>query len=89
MMLEINIFQELFMSTEVWGYLGPLALVVAGLFFVKKERVLFIFFFLIDALFAYNYLQLISTDGLYIWHSIIMLFGALFTLVYPLWGRSR
>lgn len=79
-MMEVNIFQELFLSTEIWSYFGPLAVIVAGLYFVKKERVTFVFFFLIESLIAYQYFTLISSNGWYIWHSFLMIFGILATL---------
>lgn len=85
--MEINVFQELFMSTSVWGYLGPLALVALGLFLVKKESVLFIFVLIVEFLFAYNYLALVGSTPAYAWHGFIMILGALFTLVYPVWSR--
>lgn len=86
-MMEINIFQELFLSTEVWGYLGPLALVAIGLLLVKREPVLFIFVLIIEWLFAYNYLTLVSSTPAYAWHGFILILGSLFTLVYPAWNR--
>lgn len=86
-MMEINIFQELFLSTEIWGYLGPLALVACGLFLVQREKVLFIFVLIVEWLFAYHYLELIATTPGYAWHAVILLLGSLFTLVYPLWDR--
>lgn len=84
MMQEINILEELFLSTEIWSYFGPIAVVVAGIFFVKKDKVLFFFFLLLDSLLAYHYWNLVSADGWYIWHAWIMTFGIIVTLGYAL-----
>ena len=79
-MIEINILEELFLSTEIWSYFGPLALIAIGLMAIKKERILFIFFILVHSLLAYHYFTLISSNGWYIWHSFLMIFGIIATL---------
>lgn len=85
-MLE-TILDELFLSTEVYGYLGPLIIVIAGSYLVKRDKPLFIIFFIVDALLAYHYWNLVSVDGVYIWHALIMTLGVLSTIVYPMWDR--
>ena len=37
-MQDINWFNELFYSVELWGWLGPLALVVIGGFLTNKDK---------------------------------------------------
>ena len=54
-----NIFYQLFLSTELYGYFGPLALVVAGFIITKKEKGLGIFFIIVDSLVTAQYLSLI------------------------------
>lgn len=75
-MQEINILEELFLSTEMWGIFGPLALVVIGYFVTRKENGLGIFFIIVDSLIIYQYLTMIDYE-LYLWHAIILLLGVI------------
>ena len=84
-----NIFFELFLSTQLWGYFGPLALVILGYYIAKKEVFLGILWFVVECLFIAQYLALVSATPDYWWHVYILLLGGLFTCVYPLWGRRR
>lgn len=86
-MMEINIFEELFLSTEIWGYFGPIALITAGLLLTKKDRSLGVLMFLIDCLCAYQYSVLLLTTPAYWWHFLIVLFGGILTLVPALMRR--
>lgn len=76
-MQDINWFSELFLSTEMWGYFGPLALVVIGYVIAKKERPLGIFIIIVDALILSHYLTLVSETPDYWWHIIIIMFGGI------------
>ena len=75
-MQDINIFEELFLSTDMWGYFGPLALIVVGYLITKKARELGIFFIIVDSLIIYQYLTLANYE-LYMWHVIILLLGVI------------
>ena len=86
-MMDINLFYELFMTTTMWGYLGPMSLVVIGWFLMKKDRSLGVLWFVIECLFIADYAGMIGTTPQYWWHIFILLFGGLFTCVYPLWDR--
>jgi hypothetical protein len=70
-----NIFYLLFLSTELWGYFGPVGLVIIGYILTKKERPLGIFFFIVDALVISHYLTLVEATPDYWWHTIILLLG--------------
>ena len=70
-----NIFELLFLSTEMWGYLGPVGLVVIGFLLTKKERSLGIFMIIVDSLIIAQYLALIEATPEYWWHVIILLLG--------------
>ena len=70
-----NIFELLFLSTEMWGYLGPVGLVVIGFLLTKKERSLGIFMIIVDSLLIAQYLALIEATPEYWWHVIILLLG--------------
>ena len=76
MMQEINIFEELFLSLEMWGYFGPLALVVLGFLITKREKSLGIFFIIVDSLIIWQYLNMADYE-LYMWHAIILLLGVI------------
>ena len=83
-----DLFYELFLSLEISGYFGPLGLVIIGLFVMKKDKVLGLLYFVVECLFIANYLDLVSATPDYWWHIIIILFGGLFTFVFPLWDRK-
>jgi hypothetical protein len=86
-MMEINLFEELFMTTTMWGYLGPMFLVVIGYLLAKKDRNLGVLWFIMECLFIGQYAALAVTTPQYWWHFFILLFGGLMTCVYPLWDR--
>ena len=75
-----SMFYQLFFSTNMWGYLGPIALVVIGYLLTKKERNLGIFFIIVNSLVIAQYLALIEATPDYWWHVIILLLGVLLTL---------
>lgn len=75
MMMQIDILNQLFFSTEIYSYFGPLIFIVASIFIVQKERVTYLFFFIIEALITFRYLELISSNGWYIWHAYLMVFA--------------
>ena len=72
-----GLFYELFLSLEMWGYFGPLALVVAGFVITKKEKGLGIFFIIVDSLVIAHYLTLVSATPEYWWNAIILIFGVI------------
>lgn len=82
-----DLFYELFLSPEISSYFGPLALVIIGYFIVKKDRFLGVLYFVVECLFMAQYFALVEATPDYWWHIFILLFGSLFTLVYPLWDR--
>jgi len=86
-MMEINIFQELFLSTEMWGYFGPVGLIAIGLILTKKERSLGVLMFLIDCLCMYQYSTLLEATPDYYWHMIILLLGGILTLIPSMTSR--
>ena len=74
-MQDINWFDELFLSTEMWGYFGPLALVIIGVILTQKNKELGIIFIIVDSLIIAQYLALIEATPEYWWHVIILLLG--------------
>ena len=75
--VELNIFSEIFLSSNMWGYLGPIALVVIGFLLTKKEKSLGIFMFIVDCLVISQYLSLVDATPGYWWHIIILLLGVI------------
>lgn len=74
-MQEINIFEELFLSLEIWGYFGVLSLVVIGYLLIQKEKGLGIFMIIVDSLVASRYLELVAETPDYWWHIFILILG--------------
>jgi len=82
-----DLFYELFLSPEISSYFGPLALVIIGLFVMKKDKVLALLYFIVECLFVANYLALVEATPAYWWHVLIILLGGLLTCVAPLIDR--
>jgi len=80
-------FIDLFLSTEMIGYIGPLALVVVGWWLVKKDKGLGVIAFIVQSLFIAQYHELVGATPDYWWHIFILMFGMLFTVVFQLWDR--
>ena len=72
-----SMFYQLFFSLNMWGYIGPVALVIGGYFITNKEKALGIFFIIVDSLIIATYLSLIEATPAYWWHVIIILLGEL------------
>ncbi len=80
-------FIDLFTSTDMIGYIGPMALVVLGYYMVKKDKGLGMIAFIVQSLFIAQYLELVGATPAYWWHIFILIFGMLFTVVFELWDR--
>jgi hypothetical protein len=72
-----ELFYELFLSTEISGYLGPLALVIIGSMIMKKDKALGIFVFIVECLVMAQYLALVDATPNYWWQIIILLLGVI------------
>jgi len=84
---ETGFFYDLFLSLDMWGYLGPLGLVIVGYFIAKKDPKIGILYFVVECLFVAQYLALVAVTPGYIWHAIIILLGGVFTCLGPLIDR--
>lgn len=82
-----NIFDELFHSTELWGYFGPLGLVIISILLMKKEKTLWIFFIIVDSLVIWHYLELVVSTPDYWWHIIILVLGVITCAIQPVANR--
>ena len=88
-MQDINWFSEIFLSLEMWGYLGPFALVIIGVILADRDKFLGVFWFIIECLFASRYLELIEATPDYWWHILIIIMGGLMTCILPLFTKRR
>ena len=80
-------FSDLFLSTDMIGYIGPLALVAVGYVFAKKDRGLGLIAFIVQCLVAAQYFTLIESNPAYWWHVIIILLGSVLSCVVPLMDK--
>ena len=82
-----DLFYELFLSTGISGYLGPLAIVIIGYVLMNRDKFLGVLWFVVECLFMAQYFTLIDATPDYWWQIFILMFGGLFTCIYPLWDR--
>jgi hypothetical protein len=87
MLQDVNLFYELFLSTEMWGYLGPFLVVYIGYLLAKKDLFLTVLWFVVECLLVANYLTLVAETPGYWWHIFILMLGGLFTCLYPMFDR--
>lgn len=80
-------FEDLFLSTDMIGYIGPLAIVVVGYVLAKKDKGLGLIAFIVQCLIAAQYFALVDATPAYWWHVIIILLGSILTCVVPLIDR--
>jgi hypothetical protein len=72
-----TLIYEIFFSLEMWGYLGPVALVIIGYIVTKKDKALGIFMFIVECLVMAQYLALVDATPNYWWQIIILLLGVI------------
>ena len=82
-----SVFYQIFFSLEMWGYLGPIALVIGGYVVANKDKILGVLWFVVECLFISQYLTLVEATPDYWWHIFILLIGGFLTCVFPLWVR--
>lgn len=90
---ETNIFYdfyyEWFFSAEIWSILGAMSIVFVGYFAARKDKVLGVFWFIVECLFVSAYAEQVSTTPFYYWHIFIVLVGGILVLVPALMNRTR
>jgi len=72
-----DLFYELFLTLEISGYFGPLAIVIIGYFVLQKDKFLGVLWFVVECLIIAHYLALVEATPDYWWHIIILLLGAI------------
>jgi len=78
---------ELFLSTGITGYLGPLAIVIIGYMVTKKDKTLGVLWFVVECLFMAQYFALLEATPDYWWQIIILMVGGISSCVIPLMDR--
>ena len=87
--VQRSIIYELFLSLEVWGYLGPALLVIGGYVLSKRELILGVLWFVLECLVVAQYLLLVDATPNYWWHIYIILIGGLITFGFAMMDRRR
>ena len=78
----INWFYELFYSVEIWGFLGPAAVVMIGWAIAKKDKQLGMFWFILELIMIGTfYAPRLPVEGAYLYHMLILLIGGFLTCV--------
>lgn len=82
MQTPINWFEELFLTTGIWGLFGPMLLVFIGVYIANHKdykpftTLWFIFILLVIA----QYLELVVATPAYWWHILILIIGGVVSL---------
>lgn len=76
-----DLFYQLFYSTDVWGYLGIVAVVMLAVMSVRERKELTPLGFLLCGYMGVDYLMRVTETGTYVLHGIIGLFGAIFIAI--------
>ena len=82
-------FNEVFLSTGIAGYFGPLGVIIIGYYLAKKEQTLGVLWFVVECLIIYNYLVLIETTPEYWWQVLIILVGGVLPCAFLIVDRKR
>ena len=83
-----NMFYQIFLSTEIWGWFGPLIIIgVSSIILTnKKLKPLGILFIILEFLIISQYFELVGETPWYWWNIIIMLLGMIIC-VGQMWSK--
>ena len=87
MQTAYELLYELFLSTGITGYLGPMAIVIIGYMVTKKDKTLGVLWFVVECLFMAQYFALLEATPDYWWQIIILMVGGISSCVIPLMDR--
>ena len=87
MQTAYDLLYELFLSTEITGYLGPLAIVIIGYYLAKENKALGVLWFVVECLIMAQYFALLEATPDYWWQIIILLLGGVLVLIPQLMDR--
>ena len=82
-----SLFYQLFLSNNMWGYLGPIAVVIGGYFAMKKDTSLGVIWFVVECVIMAQYFALVEATPNYWWQIIILLLGGVLCLIPALMDR--
>ena len=77
----LDLFNELFYSTEIWGLLGVFLVVILIYFVSTKSKGIGALGWVMASLMAITYLEKGIIDAWFYNHAIILIFGGLFALI--------
>lgn len=86
---DVNILEELFLSTEIYGLLGVIGIVIIGYFLSEKDKFLGAFWFVLESLLAAYYYELVESTPAYWWNILILLVGGILFCLVPLVSRRN
>jgi len=72
----------------MFGYFGPIGVVLIGYIVAKKDRILGIVWFVVECLIIAQYLALVEATPDYWWQVFILLIGGISTCVFPAMNRK-
>ena len=78
-----DLFYELFLSVGMFGYFGPIGVVLIGYVVAKHDANLGVVWFVVECLMIAQYLALVDATPDYWWQVIILLIGGISTCVFP------
>jgi hypothetical protein len=85
-MQDVNYLYEIFYSLEVWGLIGPVAIVALGVMLAQKKKTKpFALLYTIPLLIVgFTYFDMFANiDPAYIWKAVIVVFGGMFGCFLP------
>ena len=74
-LITTGVFYHFFLSTAIYGYLGPVAVVILGYLIVSKYKEAWVFWALLEILMMTVYFAQVASEPLYWWHIFILFFG--------------
>jgi hypothetical protein len=77
MIQDINWFDEIFLSTDIQGWFGPLAIITISYIILtnRKLKPLGILFIIVEFLIASEYFSLVEATPWYWWNIFLMILG--------------
>lgn len=75
-----NIFELLFYSEEIWGYLGVVGILTLSLIFALRVKYSFSFWCIACMLMGLHYFTIVTATGYYMLHAILLFFGAVISV---------
>lgn len=75
MMQTIDWLEAFFLSTDLWGLFGVIAVVSVSYVLIKKNKGLGLFYLILEGIMTYQYYELAKTTPFYYWDCYILVLG--------------